>query len=170
MVLLSNVKIKSKLMLMLGLPLLYLCYLSTTGVVEKSRISAEMSSLQELSKLAVKASAVIHETQKERGMTAGYLGSKGKKFARELPEQRESNDSRISEMKQLLQGFDSSRFGNEFKTRLEAGLKLIEQMEGKRSAVTSMNIATGEAIGYYTSINTALLNTIAYITKLSNDA
>ena len=170
MVSLNNIKIKNKLILMLGLPLLYLFYLSTTGVMEKSRISAEMSSLQELSKLAVKASAVIHETQKERGMTAGYLGSKGKKFAKELPEQRERNDSKISEMKQFLQDFDSSRFGNEFKATLEAGLKLIDEREGNRSAVTSMKIATGEAIRYYTSINTALLNTITYITKLSNDA
>ncbi len=57
--------------------------------------------LKKLEKVVVfstKIGALVHETQKERGMTAGFLGSKGKKFKDKLPKQRELTNNRIKEL------------------------------------------------------------------------
>jgi len=45
---------------------------------------------QKLNTLSQKLSALIYETQKERGESAGFLASRGKKFAQILPHQRSS--------------------------------------------------------------------------------
>ncbi len=47
--------------------------------------------------LSQKLSLMVHETQKERGASAGFIGSKGEKFIQELPKQRLLTDKRITE-------------------------------------------------------------------------
>jgi hypothetical protein len=49
---------------------------------------ANLENVETLNTLSSKLSLYIHETQKERGASAGFLGSKGKKFTSILPNQR----------------------------------------------------------------------------------
>ncbi|MBE9504259.1 MAG: methyl-accepting chemotaxis protein [Proteobacteria bacterium] len=170
MTLIKNIKIKNKLVLMIIFPLLYLTWLAGSGVLEKRKVSNEMQALQGLSKLAVKISALVHETQKERGATAGFLGSKGKNFVAELPAQRGNTDKRISDLKGLLSNFEINSYGNEFKGVLDRAMNDLGKIENRRSAVSALNIKTGEAIGYYTRMNAAFLNTIAYMPRLSSNS
>ena len=111
MSLLANLKIRNKLLIMLFFPVAGLLYFSTSSVWDKWRQSNEMASLEILSDLAVKTSALVHELQKERGMTGGFLGSKGAKFASELPAQRSETDKRAAELNAFLKSFDAGRHG-----------------------------------------------------------
>ena len=67
---------------------------SKLGLLKKTenyivkRIRATNKKTKQSVKLAVSISNLVHETQKERGATAGYVGSKGKKFTKRLPAQR----------------------------------------------------------------------------------
>ncbi|WP_235852231.1 methyl-accepting chemotaxis protein [Helicobacter mehlei] len=47
-------------------------------------------------------SALVHEMQKERGMSAGFLSSNGVQFAKELQEQRRHTDTRLEQLKKFL--------------------------------------------------------------------
>lgn len=170
MLFLNNLKIRSKLVLILFFPLAGLLYFSTSGVIDKYSVSEDMKDLESLSDLAVSISALVHETQKERGRTAGYLGSAGKKFVNELPAQRNSTDNKIADIRAFLKGFDSGKFGEEFRGTLERGLNSLNQIEKKRSAVSELKISSGEAIGYYTNMNAAFLNAIGFIGKISNNS
>ncbi len=73
---------------MLVLPLIGALYFSLSTVADRYQLAKEMTSLETLSNFSVRISTLVHETQKERGMTAGFLGSKGTKFVTELPAQR----------------------------------------------------------------------------------
>ena len=99
---LNNFSIRIKIMMMLALPLIGLIYFSVISVVDKSEVVSEMEAVQPLAELAVKASSLVHETQKERGATAGFIGSKGQKFATELPAQRSNTDAKLAELKTFL--------------------------------------------------------------------
>ena len=44
-------------------------------------------------------SAVLHELQKERGSSAGFIGSGGRKFANIISRQQVSTDKKIQELK-----------------------------------------------------------------------
>ncbi|MBI3392504.1 MAG: bacteriohemerythrin [Nitrospirae bacterium] len=168
MSLLANIKIRNKLVVMLFFPLAGLLFFSVSGIWEKYRLAGEMKSLQAMSELAVKASALVHESQKERGMTAGFIGSHGAKFASELPAQRAETDKKAGDLRVLLKDFRSDRYGSEFKAALDEAMAILDQMKGKREAVSALKIAAGDAVGYYTEMNAAFLNVVARIARVGS--
>jgi len=160
MKILANLSIRNKIFLMLIAPMLGLIYFSVHSVMEKADLASEMELVQPLSQLAVKASALVHETQKERGATAGFLGSKGKKFVTELPAQRSNTDQKRSELEVFLKEFDAQAYGSDFASKLNDATSRLTQLGGKRSAVSALSISGKEAIGYYTGFNGAMLGVI----------
>lgn len=78
------------------------------GMLLKSHLdgATSMDHITQLAQLSGVNSALAHELQKERGMSAGYLGSAGKKFADALPQQRQLTDQRLSEWRSWLQNND----------------------------------------------------------------
>jgi len=157
-----------KILLLLIFPILGLAFFAINSVSEKSAIVSEMESVQSLAQLAVKVSALVHETQKERGATAGFLGSKGKKFVTELPAQRNNTDKKSEELNSFLQTFARDSYSREFNNQLNSVLVKLENIQGIRSGVSSMTIETGTAIGYYTGMNGDFLNVIGQMTAMSN--
>ncbi len=168
MTFLANLKLRNKLALMLLFPLLAVLYFSATGAVEKWRQAREMGSLLALSELAVKISALVHESQRERGMTALFLGSKGTKFREELTAQRAQTDKQVASLRGYLGGFDRTRLGVEFGKSLDDALARMDKTAGTRDAVSGLSIAAPDAIAHYTGLNTALLRVIARSTHLSD--
>ena len=73
----NNLTIKKKLLLLISLPLLGMLFLSITQNISvyKEIRKAERIEIGILFGKAI--SQLLHETQKERGYTAGFLGSKG---------------------------------------------------------------------------------------------
>jgi len=167
---LKNLKINTKLILILLFPVIGLLYFSLSGISEKAKLSGEMSSLQKLSALAVKISALVHETQKERGMTAGFLGSKGKQFATDLTAQRKETDNKIKNLETFLTAFEEENLGMMFKNTVNRALDNLKQLQGKRDAVRTLNIPLKEALAYYTNMNTSFLNVISDMSKISTNA
>jgi len=109
---------------------------------------------------------LLHETQKERGMTAGFLGSKGDKFHLILPKQRKLTDQKITKLKQILKQISKEYFTSQYKLTLRHVLINIEKIENIRARVSSFDISTAEAIKYYTKMNTSFLNTIATMIQM----
>jgi len=85
MSLLSNLSIKMKLFLLFILPALALVYQVTIRVLDKYHTIDEDKKTEIMVHLAIDAANFVHESQKERGATAGFLGSQGKKFQKRLP-------------------------------------------------------------------------------------
>lgn len=127
-----------------------------------------LKSLDKVVILSTKIGALVHETQKERGMTAGFIGSKGVKFKDELPRQREEVNKQITFLNEFLSDFDKSKYSDDFVKNLNSGLEKLKDLQGVRNSVNSLNIAAPIAIAYYTDTNTLLLNTLGTIVKFSN--
>lgn len=62
---------------MLLLPILGVLFLSIHSTVNNYHTSSNLSLINEQVLLSRKISALVHEFQKERGMTAGFLSSGG---------------------------------------------------------------------------------------------
>ena len=114
---------------------------------------------------ASKASALVHETQKERGRTAGFLGSNGAKFKSELAQQRQLTDAARAELLEFLKHVDTSDFCPSFDTDLAKAKREIDKLEQKRNQIDGLQLKTPEAIGYYTEMNSIFLDLIATSTK-----
>jgi len=99
---LSKLTIKGKMLLLIIVPTLALLYFTSGDLKEHFKFQDKVEKVKELVTLSEKLSQLIHETQKERGASAGFVGSKGKKFISKLPKQIKNTDIRIREYNQLL--------------------------------------------------------------------
>ena len=112
--------------------------------------------------------SLLHETQKERGATAGFLGSKGKKFLNKLSKQRLLTDSKIKKLNNKLKTFDYSKYSSSIKTDIELSLSILNKLPKTRQKIDSLKIKTADAIGYYTTMNSSFLNSIAHSISVVN--
>ena len=96
---LRNVGIAGKLALMLLLPMIGLAYFAGSKVLDKAGTASAAGRLQRDTGLAVRVSAFVHEFQKERGLTALFVGSKGAKSGPELKAQRALTDRRLAALR-----------------------------------------------------------------------
>ena len=164
---LSRLRLRTQLVVMLFPPLVGFVIYGFQMVMDKQTVVTKMDNMTQLAGMAVRISALVHETQKERGMTAGYLGSKGKKFRTELPKQRALTNDRAKALHDYLKTFDASAHGSHVASVLRDGLQRLEGREAIRRRVDGLNIAAKGAIGYYTKMNAAFLETTGGLTALS---
>jgi len=106
----KNMKIRTSIALSLFLPILGLVLFSGYVLLDLRQTASEMKHLNEIARLAPVISNLAQELQKERGLAAMYIGSKGKKFKTELPAQFPNTESKLSELVMALQQFDSEAF------------------------------------------------------------
>ncbi|MFY9090099.1 methyl-accepting chemotaxis protein [Arcobacter aquimarinus] len=167
---LSKLSIKQKLILIMLIPLTVVILLAAKLAVDSFSTSKNLRALDNVVILSVKIGDLVHETQKERGMTAGFLGSNGNKFKTELPTQRLAVNDKLNELNNFLNTFNKDEYSSEFLENLNNSLKKLQDLNTTRNGVDALSINASIAIGYYTDTNTSLLNTIGTITKLSNSS
>lgn len=94
---------------------------------------------------------LVHEMQKERGMSAGYLGSKGAKFSSELTRQRSLTDQRLADFRKFVQQGDGTKLDDDIMLTAKGMIRELNGLSALRSQVDSLNIQLGKALGFYTS-------------------
>ncbi|MEM9632674.1 MAG: nitrate- and nitrite sensing domain-containing protein [Pseudomonadota bacterium] len=169
MSLLHNLRISHAIVLVAAIPIFATMLFAGRSVLNDVKIASQTSDLSQLVGLSVQLSALVHEQQKERGATAVYLGSNGKRFVRELAEQRELTDGKRAALETYLSGFDKSVYGKTFSYDLRKILRDTEKMDSVRREIDTLSIPAKEAIGYFTGLNGQSLSLISSMTSLSSD-
>lgn len=148
-----------KMLLVVCLPLLALLFFSGRYVYERYRVEQEMSEARAALAVVKEAAQLAHELQKERGMSAGFLGAGGNKFRDALPAQRKVVDT-------LLQRF-----------RQEPALLALTEVQqalagltAMRERVSDLGVEVAEQVGFYTRLVTELLAVVDGISVDSRDA
>ncbi len=168
--LLRNLSIRNKLGVLVLLPLMAFAWVSSGRVIHTLRSRSDALALEELTTIVACASNLVHELQKERGMTAGFLGSKGKSFSAELQNQRRDTNQLVSEMDQVIETASLDAYDPSLGQSLEEALQALRELDTKRSAVNSLSISTADVLAYYTDINSKLLAVVGLMPGLSSDA
>lgn len=161
--------IKTKLVALLLIPMCGIAFLGIRGLLETNRVVGEISNVQDLSALAVRISSLVHETQKERGCTGVFMGSKGAKFQSELPAQRNGIDQRIADLEGFLSDFDPSQFDGGFVSSFNQAMGELAKISDVRGSVSDLEIPAGKALGYYTRMNGLFLDVIGVMTTQSSN-
>ncbi|MDH5681431.1 MAG: nitrate- and nitrite sensing domain-containing protein, partial [Spirochaetota bacterium] len=165
----KKMTLKTKLILLLMLPAIPLGYLAADSMVTKIGVAKEMEAVQKLSRLNVRISSLVHETQKERGATGLFLGSGGKEFEQELKKQRIETDNRISKLDILLSNMKIKSYDSELEAFINGALGDLKRIKEVRNKVISLSIQTKDALAYYTGMNKKFLDTIAFSATVSSD-
>jgi methyl-accepting chemotaxis protein len=119
--------------------------------VSNSSLGASLLSLTD------NAASLVHELQKERGMSAGYLGSNGIKFRKELVQQRGLVDEKLRDYKQFTKQYKHD-FSDNLQTSINSILNNLSQLSGIRNQVDKLAITLPDALGFYTAQNNSLIN------------
>jgi len=165
--LLRNLSLKTKIALMVLLPLLAYFIASGTNFYRDAQRFKTLKSVQTLAGLAERISPLIHELQKERGASAGYLGSKGKKFADILPSQRGATDAELARYQKFLVGFPQDTFSHELADHIRRAANLLQELPARRQNVADQRSDVPQAVAYYTGTITGLLDIVGYLPSLS---
>lgn len=106
--------------------------------------------------------------QKERGLSAGFLASKGASFAEELKGQRELTDKALADFNSSV---ETSDLAKEYKELLQLGFNELKELNTiRQNADTNKdNPPTATTISYYTKTIASLLHSIVESAKLVDE-
>jgi methyl-accepting chemotaxis protein len=106
-------------------------------------------------KLVTATSQLVHELQKERGMSAGLIGSKGTKFTSDIKNQRSSTDRELNNLQSFM--LDNSYHVQTHKT-IQQLFSNLNQLQTIRQQVDSLSIPLPQVLSYYTENNQLILD------------
>ncbi len=167
----SNWPVARRLLIGFSIPLIGLCIFAGILVLDARDRVSEMARVAQLARLAPEISALVHELQKERGASAGFLGSEGDSaFRQRLTTQRRQSDEKHQRLEQALARFDVSAYDpalGELISRMESRLGRLSQ---ERQAVTALSASVGDMAQYYTGTIAGMYQVVEEMTRLTDDA
>jgi hypothetical protein len=113
-------------------------------------------------------SALVHETQRERGTSSLYLSSGGRRFADQLHGQWVSTDARRAEL-MLFRRQNAALLPAPLTRRLEQAEDMLSELCFGRPRIKALQVMPGEVIDRYSSANGQLLSVIDALTQTGVD-
>ena len=139
---LSSFRFNTKLLMLIIPPTIVILYLTLNSAMNVYAKYKSFSDVKESMVATTKISALIHEVQIERGISAAYISSKGILFKEELPLQQKRVDK----------------------------ISKIKDINKMRMRVKNLKVSAEEQIDYYSHLISIYLQQISTIVKKSNDA
>ena len=165
---LKRLSIKNKSKLLGYFPLFFIVCYSLFIIVTAFEKEAKLENNKDFIVLTKQISQLIHEVQKERGLTAGFLGNKSSEFAINLKNQREITNKQISEYKNKLATIKESNYPENGKFYIENISKELLNLENIRNSVDIAQADAKKAIGFYTGLNSNLLSFIGLTSTIAD--
>ncbi len=165
---LANLKISPRLGIAVLLPILIVIALASYNLGLKWETHAEMAKLGPLAEGVAKLSRFIHELQRERGMSAVFLGSKGERMRAELQEQRKQADDQHQAAAASMTALGTTATG-EFKDALRNAETALAALDARRKEIEALAIPVSNSSKYFTDTIATLLAVTNEIVKVSGN-
>ena len=146
----KNLKIAPKLLLLLIIPIIGMAFFAVQLMMNNLSTLSNMRTTQALVAVSVASGNLIHELQKERGLSSGFLASKGAKNGDELQKQRLVSDGMLHKMQETIAAQTGKT--EAIKKALDAVAEKTSKLKETRSAIDSQTIDAKSALGYYTAL------------------
>lgn len=167
--LLNNLPIRLKLSLISLLPMLLALSFIGHDIKINLQTYTAMSQGQALGSLALQASELVHQLQRERGLSSGYLSSKGQRFSSQLPQQQQQTDQLHNQFKASLRSFDAKAYSHGLSQLLNRVSQQLSGLGQIRSQIRQRSINPASAISYYSNMNVQLLNITTEFSLLTDN-
>jgi methyl-accepting chemotaxis protein len=162
-------KIGPRIAFALAVPIFGAVVMAGQVLLNKFQVATEMATLSRAVDLSTRLSALVHDLQRERGASAVLVGSNGQQFQREVSELRTNTDkTRAAYLAALrLSGFAERQ--DDFGALLRDSVARLGELDGKRSAITGLQITGVETIAYFSSAIEPLIDAVGKILGQSTD-
>ena len=172
---LSRLSLKQKLFLSASLPMFILVLLAvqsaSTLIKQYQHASANVLTTQ----VTLGIENVIYELQKERGLSAGYLSSKGKLFKEELQQQWLTTDKMFQELvfnsaldKTINTARSDTELFNTLQEQISKASLARQQLSIARQKIIELN--TPEYFSFYSQLTQKLINFVSQLRFKSDNS
>ncbi len=165
--LLGKLSLKAKVIISVACSMILIWFYLGVNLYEHFVFQEKDKKLTELVYLSRSLSNLINETQKERGASAGFLGSKGEKFANILINQRRLTDEKIDEFKKMLSKMDLNEYPPELKNKIQMLLQYLNTLPKIREEVSNFKISLSDEVKWYTKMNADILDIVGLSARLA---
>lgn len=165
---LSNKPIKSKLNLLLAPPLLVVAFLLFIVVINAAVSIYTQVNISNIVNTSAVLSDVAHNFAVERGLSAGFLGSKGTKGADKVRAQRVKADAAAEAFMNNVGKIRSYTLNSQSKALLAELVELLEQRNALRKKVDALDPSSG-FFGFYSKINSHSLRLVEQLSVYLDD-
>ncbi|WP_417771021.1 methyl-accepting chemotaxis protein [Stappia sp.] len=151
------------------IPLAALLVVSSIELMRDYRSVQERKMVADFLNVAPVISELVHQLQKERGASAGYVGSKGRAFADEIRSQRRATDETLET---YVSGVPepTGRLAIDGFSRPHATVSgQLKRLAEARRSVDSLTFEVADVAGFYTPIISNLLDMISSMSGLVED-
>ncbi len=162
---LNFTSLKYKIVIIFAIPAVGMLFFSSTYVSNKYNALKNVEILTQSISFAKSASELIHELQKERGLSSGYLGKDFPNFIDSLKKQRVSTDSSY---RRFLNSLSNKRvITNEvFTSNIKVSLAKLQKLSKYREKIDARKISFYEEMTFFSTTISALISSIPH---LNND-
>ena len=148
-----NVKLRLIMVLVIG------PFLALTGYLKYNEMSAQFAELDQAHLTTVKTAEgallgdLVHEMQKERGYSAGFIASKGKNFPSELASQRQMTSQVLEKVSQQVEYIAAEQ-----REAYETAMTRLETLSEIRGQVDGFDLTVPQMAAFYTGTINILID------------
>lgn len=155
LIFINNLSIRSKLFGLTLFPLLgFICF-AGYNFIQTYQEKTILKEMLVLTNSASVSALLVHELQKERGASAGYLASQGSKFQQAIIKHRQTTDQKYKTLQNFVQLTDLTPQLKQLFSQVNKQLNKIDDM---RKRVDNLSVTIAEEVAFYTQLNTLLLS------------
>lgn len=163
--LLRHLSISRRLLLLIALPLIGALVLTFTLVSEDVTRLGNSRETVVLLDVAISSGQLVHALQFERGTSAGFIQSKGQKFADMLPAKRQATDQARRELETALAALPEGPI----RERIATALGKFAQLGDLRPRADAFTIPVGESFAVFTDLIDGLLSAVPAVLDRVSD-
>jgi methyl-accepting chemotaxis protein len=165
----SRVTISVRVALACALPLVALAGLGFWMILDSRQAAREARAMAAIAEVAPSISALVHELQKERGTSAGFIGSKGQAFRDQLPAQRRATDAMLTGFSGAVPAVAASLPGSAFEASFRKAQDALGKLAATRGSVDQLALPAPQMAAFYTGMIADMLAMIESISLLSDE-
>jgi len=163
-----RISMKMKLFIALFPLLLAVIWFAGSGMVSRIDTEQQMNTIGQLTTLARSAGDMVHQLQRERGMSAGFIGARGQQFRDELAAQRKLTDEALAKLNQMLADTDKDLLQGDIAVTLKTFNESIQSLDATRTAISGLTIDSPKATQFYTRAIASVLHFVGGMGHLSS--
>ena len=166
---LNTLSYRAKIQLLVVPAIVGLLVLGWMRISSNLEASANAEQTQWLTELSTYNSLLLHEMQKERGATAGFLGSKGAQFGDIVQNQRKQTDNAARQRNAFLQEQQDDIEIESIRNAMAGIASALTKLGDIRRQVDDLSIPADQAIGYYTQTNAKIIAIIPLVAHTADN-
>ncbi len=160
--------IRDKLLIFIAIPIISILFFSFYGISDKYQQYINSKNTQSFLSIVVKLDDLVHELQKERGISTGLIEANSTFFQNDIPSQREMTDKAFRGFFQHKKNIDTGFLNWAIREESLNLDELLKQLPAIRAAIDANDL--DNVVHNYSDLNSHAINFMQYLQLLTNDS